>query len=298
MNKNVIGALLTLGGGACWGLSGCVGQYLFTRQGMTSLWLVPIRLGCAGIILLTYYLCTNPSLVLDVWKTKSSAVRMIVYGLCGISCCQFLYFFTIQLSNAGTATIIQNVSPVIILAVICLQERRLPRVLEIVAIVLAVGGVFMLTTHGNPQSMVLSPAALISGLGCASCVVIYTMTPGQLQKKYPTPLLQGWAFLMGGIAFALLFQPWKLHYIPSFLGVLGILFVILIGNVLAFNLYMTGLTYIGPEKASLYSFAEPVTAAIISSTFLGSQFTLWDAAGFVCIFLMLVGLFINSMKNA
>ncbi|WP_370764614.1 DMT family transporter [Gemmiger formicilis] len=43
-----------------------------------------------------------------------------------------------------------------------------------------------------------------------------------------------------------------------------------------------------PQKASLYSFAEPVTAAIISTLVLGSPFTLWDALGFGCIFLMLV----------
>ena len=37
-----------------------------------------------------------------------------------------------------------------------------------------------------------------------------------------------------------------------------------------------------------YGFAEPVTAAIISTLVLGSPFTLWDALGFGCIFLMLV----------
>ena len=51
---------------------------------------------------------------------------------------------------------------------------------------------------------------------------------------------------------------------------------------------MSGVPLIGPQKASLYSFAEPVTAAIISTLVLGSPFTLWDALGFGCIFLMLV----------
>ena len=31
-----------MGGAACWGVSGCMGQYLFTREGMDSTWLVPI----------------------------------------------------------------------------------------------------------------------------------------------------------------------------------------------------------------------------------------------------------------
>jgi drug/metabolite transporter (DMT)-like permease len=64
--------------------------------------------------------------------------------------------------------------------------------------------------------------------------------------------------------------------------------VVVLGNVLAFSLYMSGVPLIGPQRASLYSFAEPVTAAIISTLVLGSPFTLWDALGFGCIFLMLV----------
>ena len=43
---------------------------------------------------------------------------------------------------------------------------------------------------------------------------------------------------------------------------------------------MSGVPLIGPQKSSLYSFAEPVTAAIISTLVLGSPFTLWDALGF------------------
>ena len=42
-NKELTGAILTTLGGICWGLSGSMGQYLFTRQGMDSRWLVPIR---------------------------------------------------------------------------------------------------------------------------------------------------------------------------------------------------------------------------------------------------------------
>ena len=100
--------------------------------------------------------------------------------------------------------------------------------------------------------------------------------------------LQGWAFLMGGIMFALIFRPWQIDYVPTAMGAFGIFTVVVLGNVLAFSLYMSGVPLIGPQKASLYSFAEPVTAAIISTLVLGSPFTLWDALGFGCIFLMLV----------
>lgn len=291
MSDRVKGTCLTMGGAACWGISGCMGQYLFTREGMDSTWLVPIRLLLAGLLLCGFYCARDRRLLFDPWNVKKNprnALDLLIYGLAGVSCCQFLYFLTIQLSSAGIATILQDVSPVLILLAVCLQQRRSPRVFELLSILLALVGVFLLTTHGSFTSLVISPAALGTGLLSAVAVMIYTMWPKNLQKQYPTPMLQGWAFLMGGALFHLVFRPWEMGYLPGPVGVLGIAVVVIVGNVLAFSLYMSGVPLIGPQRASLYSFAEPVTAAIISTLVLGSPFTLWDALGFGCIFVMLV----------
>ena len=298
MTDSVKGALLTMFGGMCWGVSGCVGQYLFTRQGMDSTWLVPIRLFLAGVILCIYYGVRNWHQLVNPWRSWRNARDLVIYGLAGVSFCQFTYFLTIQLSSAGVGTILQDLSPVLILLVVCIQQKRAPRLFEVFSIVLALGGVFMLTTHGSLTNMAVSPAALVVGIISAFCVVIYTIWPQNLQKQYPTPMLQGWAFLMGGTFFALVFRPWRMNYVPNAAGIAGIAAVVLIGHVLAFSCYMSGVKYIGPQKSSLFSFAEPVTAAIISTLVLGSTFTVWDAIGFVCIFLMLVLLFISNEKQA
>ena len=291
MSDRVQGACLTMGGAACWGISGCMEQYLFTRENMDSTWLVPIRLLLAGLLLCGYYFFKDRKQLFAPWNWKAdprNTIDLLVYGLAGVSFCQFLYFLTIQLSTAGIATILQDLSPVLILLVLCLQQRRTPRLFELCSILLALLGVFLLTTHGSLTSLAVSPAALAAGLVCACTVVIYTMWPKRLQAQYPTPLLQGWAFLLGGLAFHLIFRPWTMGYVPSAVGVIGILVVVLVGNVTAFSLYMSGVPLIGPQRASLYSFAEPVTAAILSTLLLGSPFTLWDALGFGCIFVMLV----------
>lgn len=288
MTDSVKGALLTMFGGMCWGVSGCVGQYLFTRQGMDSTWLVPIRLFLAGVILCIYYGVRNWRQLVNPWRSWRNARDLVIYGLAGVSFCQFTYFLTIQLSSAGMGTILQDLSPVIILLVVCIQQHRGPRLFEICSILLALIGVFLLTTHGSLTDLAISPAALLSGIASACCVVIYTMWPKKLQQQYPTPMLQGWAFLMGGTMFALIFRPWTMNYVPTAMGVFGIFTVVVLGNVLAFSLYMSGVPLIGPQQSSLYSFAEPVTAAIISTLVLGSPFTVWDAMGFGCIFLMLV----------
>ena len=301
MSDRVKGACLTMGGAACWGISGCMGQYLFTREGMDSTWLVPIRLLLAGLLLCGFYFVKDRKQLFAPWDWKAdprNAVDLLVYGLAGVSCCQFLYFLTIQLSTAGVATILQDLSPVLILLVVCVQQRRAPRLFEVGSIVLALAGVFLLTTHGSLTSLAVRPAALVAGVVCAGTVVIYTMTPKRLQAQYPTPMLQGWAFLLGGALFHLVFRPWRAGYLPSAVGVLGIAVVVVVGNVLAFSLYMSGVPLIGAQRASLYSFAEPVTAAVISTLVLGSPFTGWDALGFVCIFAMLVLLSLPAPRAA
>lgn len=297
-NKKIRGAFFTLLGGACWGLSGSMGQYLFTVQGMDSRWLVPIRLGLAGILMLIFALWKlGPDMVMRPWKTKKSAVIMLVYGLAGVSACQFFYFLTIQLSSAGIGTILQDLSPITILLVECLLDRRKPKGLEIISLFFAIGGVFLLTTHGDPGNMAVSGMALLTGVISALCVTVYNVVAERTQPDTPVIIMQGWSFLMGGALFSLLFRPWTYHYVPTAAGYFGIAFVVLVGNVMAFTFYIQGVRYIGAEKGILFGFSEPVTAALITFFLLGSKFTVWDFLGFAAIFIMIVLLSHSTAKE-
>ncbi len=284
---NIKGILLTIIGAACWGVSGSVGQYLFDVQGMDSRWLVPIRLGVSGILILIYCFIKYGKTTLNPWKTRNRAVLMVVYGVLGVSACQFLYFLTIELSNAAIGTILQDLAPLFILGYTCITMKRKPGAFEVISIILAMLGVFLLTTHGSIDNMSVSAPALIAGVGSAFCVMVYNVLAPKLSDDIPVIVAQGWSFLMGGIATALLFRTWTIDYKPGFMGLLGIAFVVVIGNICAFTLYISGVKQIGAQKAILYSFAEPITAAIISVTVLGTSFTVFDALGFLLIFAML-----------
>lgn len=287
MNKNTLkGALLTTLGAACWGLSGSMGQYLFTVQKMDSRWLVPIRLGLAGIILLIYSMFKNKKEVMLPWKTKKSAGIMLIYGLIGVSFCQFFYFLTIELSTAAVGTILQDLAPIFILIFTCIFSRRFPQKIEVGSITMALVGVFFITTHGNLSSMTVPSKALLAGVLSGMCVAVYNILAPKL-SNIPVFVIQGWSFFLGGVTGAIGFRIWEFKYIPNIYGIIGIIFVVVVGNILAFNLYVSGVQLIGPNKAILYSFAEPITATIISTTVLGSVFSIYDAVGFLMIFIML-----------
>lgn len=264
-----------------------MGQYLFNHEGMDSHWLVPLRLGIAGIFLLFYCFMRYKKETLAVLRDKSDLMQLLIYSLAGISACQFFYFTTIQYASAASATILQDLSPITILAVACMAEKRWPKKNEMIAIVLAILGIYLITTHGEGK-LVISSFALLTGIVSALCVTVYNCYPRRILKKYPVLILQGWAFFVGGIAFALMFRIWEIHYVPGLIGVFGILFCVVVGNIMAFGLYMQGVKYIGPTRAILYGFSEPVVAAIVSCLWLKTALHVGDLVGFLFVFLMMV----------
>lgn len=56
---------------------------------------------------------------------------------------------------------------------------------EIFSIVLALVGVFLITTHGSLTGLAVSPAALVSGIVSACCIAIYTMWPKNCRSSTP-----------------------------------------------------------------------------------------------------------------
>lgn len=295
--KSRAGVLITILGGVLWGLSGACGQYLFEYKDVTSKWLVPIRLMTAGLVMLVFYILKEKGEAFRIWKKGRDAVDVLIYGIAGLMLCQFTYFFTIELSNAGTATVIQYLSPVIIVILVCAMERRLPRAVEILSLFLAVAGIFLIATHGNIRQMVISKEALFMGLLSAATVVLYNMQPRRLMIHYPTAYLLAWGMTIGGIVLALIFKPWNYTYsidLPFFGALVAIIFL---GSMVAFTLYMQGVKMIGPARASLYACVEPIAATVLSAIWLKVPFQPIDFLGFAMIIATILILGYSDLKS-
>ena len=162
---------------------------------------------------------------------------------------------------------------------------------------LALLGIFLIATHGNPTSLALSGRALLMGLISAVSVVIYTVQPEKLQKQFPTPLILAWGMLIGGCVLTVLFRPWHQTVIVDAQMVTTLLVVILLGTMASFSLYMTGVKLIGSVKASLYSCVEPVASMVLTAVWMKVQFTLPDIIGTVCIIPTIIILALPSGKR-
>ncbi len=284
MMKNsdrLTGALLTILGGVLWGFSGTCAQFLLQSKGLTSEFLVPIRLTAAGAILLAICMLREGRRVLDV--VMHDTKEILIFGVFGMCMCQYTYFSAIGASNAGTATVLQYTGPVMILGYLSLRRKKMPRAIELLAIALAMAGTYLLATHGKPGTMALSGEALFWGLLSAVALAVYTTQPVRLLGKYGAPLVTAWGMLIGGVLLMALFRPWAIPAAVDAEVVLTMAVIIAVGSVTAFTIYLEGVRRVGPKKGSLYASVEPVSAAVFSAALMGERFAAMDLLGFACI---------------
>ena len=211
--------------------------------------------------------------------------------------CQYAYFTTIQYSNAGTATVLQYTGPAMILVWICIREQRKPKLYELVALVCAMTGTFILATHGNLEQLSIPARALAWGMAAAVALVVYTLQPARLMKEYSTLLTLGWGMFLGGGVLALLVKPWTVHPVIDGQTVLSMVVIILLGTIGAFWLYLSGVQMVGASNASMLASIEPVAATVISVVWLKVQFQIIDFIGFIFVLSTVFIISINEKKK-
>lgn len=279
MKKGIILGILAA---VLWGISGTFGQFLFEQKKINVEWIITMRLLISGICLLLFAKNKNEKLF-EIWRNKKDSIQLIIFSIIGMLGVQYTYFAAIKYSNAATATVLQFVGPILIAIYLAVKYRKLPKPIEIFAIILAVVGTFLLVTHGRIDSLSISPLALFLGLASAVTLAIYSLQPKQLLTKYNAALVIGWAMLIGGLVFSFVKSPWRIEGIWDWETILSVTFVILLGTLVAFYSYLTATKIIGAQKTSLLASAEPLVAVLLSVTWLNIPFQTIDWIGSLCI---------------
>ncbi len=301
MSKDVRGVVLALAGGVIWGFSGACAQYLFGMYGLDPIWLTTVRMLCAGVLLLSVVLAVKRADLFRMLKSPASLARLAVFSIFGLMLCQFTYLEAIKYSNAGTATVLEYIGPVLIVVATCFAGRRLPTARELVAMVCVVIGTFLLATHGNVGSLVLSPQAIFWGLTAAVTVAIYTITPGDLMKTYGSLPVVACGMLIGGAVLGVVSQAWLAA--PVFgeggLDAKGLVVLLvgltLVGTAIGFSTYLQAVSDIGAARASLLASIETVSATAFAVLWLGTSFESIDFVGFA--FIMITVFLLANFKG-
>ncbi len=277
------GFIYTLLGGIFWGFSGACGQYLFTNYDLDAKYLMIVRTFGAGTVILLLNFLTQKEKAFEILKDRKDVFELIMFSIFGLLFCQYSYLEAINHSNAGTATVLEYLAPVLIIIYVCLRFLRLPKVSELISIILATAGTFILATHGDINNMVLSEKGLMWGLLAAVGMALYTMIPVRIIKKHGSMNVLGFGLLIAGVVIFFLSKGWKMELGLDMKGYIIMSVMVLVGTIMAFSLYLQGVGYLGGVKASMVASVEPVAATVFAVIWLGSSFHYMDIIGFICI---------------
>ena len=293
MSKAFKGTLFTVIAGIAWGLSGTSGQYLMAH-GISALVLTNIRLIVAGLLLVLLSYIKSKEQFLAFLKDKSSLFSLLLFSLFGLFLNQLAYLTAIHETNAGTATVLQYVCPVGILAYTCIKDKVAPTIAEILSMILAIGGTFLIATHGQMDQLSMTPAGLFWGLFSALTYALYIILPIKLIQKWGSILVIGVGMTISGFV-AVPFTgiigaslPMSFDIFLAFAG------IILIGTVFAYTAFLKGASLVGPVKSSLLASIEPISAVFFAFMIMGDIFYPVDFLGMAMILLAVT---IISLKD-
>lgn len=285
--RKQLGYIFTIAAAICWGFSGACGEFLFQHRGLNPEWVTMVRMILTGVAMLPILLYSKGrNCVICPLKDKGSILRLLVFSIVGLASCQYTYLAVIKYSNAGTGTMLQYIGPVFVMLFICLIEKRMPKIKELIALIIVILGIFLVATHGDVTNLKLTKTALVFGLLSAITLALYTILPIKLIREYGSTLVTSWAMLIGGALVGLIFNPSvgerAFFDIGTYLGLIGI---ILVGTLFSYTVFLYGVSLLGPMKASLLACIEPISAAIFSVLWFGTKFTYYDYLGFFFIIL-------------
>lgn len=192
--KIAAGTVITLTGAGLWGLNAVVSKYLMAR-GLDTMWVVNFRMIMSGIALLIAAAFRDPHGMFDIFKDRRSVLRLLIIAIFAFGICQTTYYLSIDHSNAGIASAIQQTAPVYVLIAVIIKEHRLPAKAELLTLPLVILGSFLIATHGDPHALAIDPLALLFGLISALTCALYMVLPAELIRKYGTLETVGWGTL-------------------------------------------------------------------------------------------------------
>lgn len=285
-------ALIVVGlAGILWASSGVAVQDFFTRSTKSALELTNIRMCLAGALLILYstrrktfwlslrMLNRHPRLWLD----------FVIYSIVGMMLMQFTYFQGISIGGAAATTVICYACPAMVVIWESFYHKRLPKLGEIVAVVLAMSGVFLLVTGGNPTKLLVPLGCVLWSLLSGATFAFSAIYPKHLfAKKIDPYFLTGVGIFIGGLTTFVLIDDWNWQpfFAPEVL--FDVCWIILFGTVGAFLSFNAGLRFLTPEEASITVTTEPAASVIISWIIFGTAFGAVESFGIVLVLLAIV----------
>lgn len=279
------GIFLVTTGALFWGISGTVSKRLFEQFPVGVNWLVTTRLLIAGVLLLAaQFFLKDRSQLLAVWKKRTTAAQLIIFGLVGMLAVQYTYMASIQHGNAAVATLLQYLAPVMIIFYLAIRKRLVITRQDVLAVFLALAGCFFLLTNGSVLQLSVPANAIVWGLLSGAALAFYTLYAVPLLKQFDSLVIVGWAMIIGGFGLSFIHPPWQIDAAAlTGKAYFYLAFVILFGTMIAFWFYIESLHSLSAKETSLLGSLEPLAAVATTVFWLKEPFGFFQWVGTACI---------------
>lgn len=267
-------------GAALWGTIGLFVSAL-QQLGFSSLQIVFLRTGLAGLILLVYTLLANPRQLRLSWRDLP---YFLGTGICSMAFFNWCYFQAIKEVSLSVAAVLLYTGPafVVILSRIFLKEALTP--LKIISLLATFLGCCLVVGWLPDMNQNITLYGLILGLGSGLGYGLYSVIGKPATSRYSPLTITTYTFIIAALFLLPLVQPAPaLQLLATTPAWPYILALSLIPTVIAYLLYTRGLSMLESSRASITATIEPVIAVLIGIFFLGDQLTLWQVLGMVFI---------------
>ncbi|MCD8339838.1 MAG: EamA family transporter [Burkholderiales bacterium] len=255
---------------------------IITQWGFTPNDLTSQRMIGAGVILLAFIAFTqrrNP--FRDLLNSRNFR-DLAVYGS-SILAMQYSFFVAIDVSNAGTATIMVGFGPLFIIAYSFLFKGRRPIFREFLCVFLAFVGIAFIITKGNFTGLDLSWKGSFWGIVSAAFGAVNPVQPRSVMDRIGVTSVVGWGMLIEGLLSCLFINPFASGITWNLTTFLCSLFLIVFGTVVPFCCYLKSTDYIIPSASAILNSFEPLSAVVLSVLILGTSFNVWEVLGGLAI---------------
>ena len=276
---------MLLGAVLC-GINATVALLLMADYHADPLWIACVRELAAGALFLACAGVRTPKLLAGAVRDRRSYPMLLLAALTCVLFVQVSYLSAIDWTNSGTATVLQTLNLLFVLAYVCIRGRRWPGLRESIGVALAFTGTVLIATGGDLSTLKLPLVGLLWGLADAACTAALSILPAKLVARWGNLAVNGIMFVISGLVLTPFVRPWASAPQLDWFGVLLMVFTVVGGTFGAYWLFLAGVMRIGSMRGTMLGTSEPIAATISAVLWAGAVFTPTDFVGFVMIIVM------------
>jgi DME family drug/metabolite transporter len=269
--------LAVAGAASIWGTLGLFAKILYA-QGVSFEALVVVRAFVGWLAVIGFLLARQGARSLRV--ERRDLALLLPLGLVGIGTFYLLYFYTVRESTIGTAAILLYSAPAFVVVLAWLFLREPFNAAKVFALVLTVGGIFLVAGAYDPANLEVSSKVLITGLLSGLTYGLYAIFGRPLAGHLSPAVILSYALAFGSALLVVAALPTlgTLAGLPASSYAL-LLMLAVVHTTLAFALYTFGIRHLGAGRAAIVATVEPVVAGILGVTLLSEELTALKVLG-------------------